>query len=108
MKKLKFKSAEEKKQYLENQASWEKLKSKYQAVPIKQKSSALEYSLTPPPGREYNRLPSLSTSGNNSASLKSAQKYTGDKVLGVSIIHKSCLQPIFSQQEAVDVASMRR
>ena len=34
--------------------------------------------------------------------------YTGDKVLGVSIVHKSCLQPVFSETQAKDFASMRR
>lgn len=35
-------------------------------------------------------------------------KYTGDKLIGVTIIHKSCLQPIFSQEQAIDAAHMRR
>ena len=34
--------------------------------------------------------------------------YTGDKLLGISIVHKSCLQPVFSEQEAKDFSSMRR
>jgi hypothetical protein len=29
-------------------------------------------------------------------------------MLGITIVHKSCLQPVFSQQAAVDAASMRR
>lgn len=36
------------------------------------------------------------------------REYTGDKMLGISIIHKSCLQPVFSQEAAVDAANMRR
>jgi hypothetical protein len=36
------------------------------------------------------------------------KEYTGDKMIGISIIHKSCLQPIFSEQAAKDVANMRR
>lgn len=34
--------------------------------------------------------------------------YTGDKMIGVSILHKSCLQPVFNEQAAKDAASMRR
>jgi len=52
-------------------------------------------------------IPSLLTPGGD-CNLKETPKYTGDKMIGISIIHKSCLQPIFSQQEAIDAASMRR
>ena len=34
--------------------------------------------------------------------------YTGDKLLGIAVMHKSCLVPIFSQEEAESVAKMRR
>ncbi len=37
-----------------------------------------------------------------------AKVYTGDKVVGIAVMHKSCLQPIFNDQEAVDSAHMRR
>lgn len=40
--------------------------------------------------------------------LPPKKTYTGDKVLGVTVLHKSCLQPVFSQEEAVDAAKMRR
>ena len=39
---------------------------------------------------------------------KPTHSYTGEKILGVSIIHKSCLQPIFNEEAAHDAASMRR
>jgi hypothetical protein len=57
--------------------------------------------------RATTKHPSLVTPG-GSASLKEIPVYTGDQMIGISIIHKSCLQPIFSKQAAVDVASMRR
>ncbi len=34
--------------------------------------------------------------------------YTGDRLLGIAVMHKSCLVPIFSQEEAESVAKMRR
>jgi hypothetical protein len=52
-------------------------------------------------------IPSLVTPGGD-CSLKEIPTYTGDQMIGISIIHKSCLQPIFSKQAAIDVASMRR
>ena len=36
------------------------------------------------------------------------KEYTGDKMVGIAIMHKSCLQPIFSEQAAKESASMRR
>lgn len=34
--------------------------------------------------------------------------YTGDKVVGIAVMHKSSLQPVFSQREAEESAKMRR
>jgi hypothetical protein len=34
--------------------------------------------------------------------------YTGDKIIGVAVMHKSNLVPIFNEQAAVEVAQMRR
>lgn len=39
---------------------------------------------------------------------KPIQAYTGDKMIGVAVMHKSCLQPVFSQEQAEDSAKMRR
>ncbi len=50
--------------------------------------------------------------GSASAALdtfkREVQKYTGDKVLGIATMHKSNAVPIFSNDQAVDVAKMRR
>lgn len=43
-----------------------------------------------------------------STALKEPLMYSGDKMLGVTILHKSNLVPVFSQQEAMDAANMRR
>lgn len=42
------------------------------------------------------------------ATAKPTMQYTGDNMKGISIMHKSCLQPIFSNEEAKAAASMRR
>jgi hypothetical protein len=36
------------------------------------------------------------------------QKYTGDNIVGIGTMHKSNAVPIFSDQEAKDISSMRR
>jgi hypothetical protein len=44
-----------------------------------------------------------------SACAKPEKKvYTGDKLIGIAVMHKSNLVPIFSTQEAEEVAKMRR
>ncbi len=60
------------------------------------------------PSRErLNSAPSKVTPGGNTA-VSSRPTYTGDKMLGVATMHKSNMIPIFSQEEAIEVANMRR
>lgn len=39
---------------------------------------------------------------------KERPMYTGDKLLGIAVMHKSNLVPVFSVQEATEIARMRR
>jgi len=50
---------------------------------------------------------SFATAGHTGAK-KEEQKYTGDKLIGIAVMHKSCLQPVFTKESAKDSASMRR
>ncbi len=36
------------------------------------------------------------------------RQYTGDKIVGIGTLHKSNAVPVFSDQEAKDLSSMRR
>lgn len=55
---------------------------------------------------EINRLNPLD--GMGVAPKAEVPVYTGTKMVGIAVQHKSCLQPIFSQEEAVESATMRR
>jgi hypothetical protein len=57
--------------------------------------------------RETAYHPSLNT---HSGSTAPAEKkvYTGDKMLGIAVMHKSNLVPIFTEENAVEVSKMRR
>lgn len=70
----------------------------------------LKTSAVQPARRDDHRdIPSVSfTNLSVSTSKYEPLKYSGDRLVGISIVHKSCLQPVFSQQEATDVAHMRR
>lgn len=57
--------------------------------------------------RSTRHIPSLDT-GIGNATKRQDPQYTGTKVLGIALQHKSCFQPIFNQQAAIDSANMRR
>lgn len=112
--KVKFKSAEEAQRARQLDRDWSDLQKKWgvdadtKRITKAMKAPALEYKLTAPAGRETQQIGSRDTGHLGAISSKQIPKYTGDEILGVSIIHKSCLQPIFSQKEAIDAATMRR
>jgi len=108
MKKLKFKSAEEKRRYEENERSWQQLQQKYAPKKVlASASSKLEYSLSNPPGRDRLDLPSKMTPGGSTA-RRDSRVYSGTAMIGVGTMHKSNMVPIFRDQDAKDIASMRR
>lgn len=59
------------------------------------------------PNRLTDHIPSVDSRAGVASKAESKQ-YTGDECIGVAVMHKSCLQPIFSQQSAKDAARMRR
>lgn len=111
-KRTKWPSAEAKRRAQELEQSWkektEKFKtmSKVSSKPVSTRVAA--QSPRVPPGRETPKIPSLNSWITGAVSSKPSQQYTGDCVKGIAVMHKSCLQPVFNQQEAIDSASMRR
>ena len=112
--KPKFRDAASAQRARELDESWKQLQAKWEVDADEKKRARalaapkLEYSLSTPHGRSSNNhIPSLN-SGDGIASSKPSMQYTGDKMLGITIVHKSCLQPVFSQEAAIDAANMRR
>lgn len=60
-----------------------------------------------PPGREPQVIPSRD-SGMGVAAAPATKVYTGTKIKGIGTMHKSNAVPIFSDEEAQDIAHMRR
>lgn len=58
--------------------------------------------------RTTEHIPSLYTTGYSACVKKEDKVYTGDKVVGIGTMHKSNAVPIFNDNEAKDIASMRR
>ena len=90
--------------------SWNELLKKYAPkTPVKEVRQELRevYSLGIPACRETPKHPSLK-SGYHDCTKKQSPVYTGDKVKGIGTLHKSNAVPIFSDEEAVAIATMRR
>lgn len=107
--KKKWASAEQKRQAELLDAEWQALKDRYTPT-IKAKSGCSSYVSPKPMRRDDNqpRIPSLDTGVKGAVNVRMPMQYTGNELIGISVIHKSCLQPIFTRQEAIDAAKMRR
>ena len=100
-----------------NAESWQQLLEKYDIKPTaKVRKTVQSTSRFNPivsagpvldPKRTTNHIPSVDT-GVGIAAKPADKVYTGDKCLGVAILHKSCLQPVFNTENAKDIAKMRR
>jgi len=60
-----------------------------------------------PPGRETAKIASLDT-GWVPCTKTTDKVYTGTKIKGIGTMHKSNAVPVFSDQEAKEISSMRR
>lgn len=110
--KIKFRNADEARKARELAAEWDKLKEKW-AVPAKEKRVGKifePYRSAPAPHiRDTGpRLPSLNPHDMRAAPKAETKVYTGTKMLGIGTMHKSNSVPIFSDDEAQDIARMRR
>jgi hypothetical protein len=67
------------------------------------------YNLSMPVGRATsNHLPSRNTGEAGAVTYKASPQYTGTKIKGIGTMHKSNAVPVFSDEEAHDIATMRR
>jgi regulatory protein YycI of two-component signal transduction system YycFG len=108
--KKKWASAEQKRQAELLAADWEKLKAKYDSPNSVSKKNTKK-SFTPPVSIRRDtgpRIPSLDTGHKGAVTVKQTPQYTGNKIVGIGTMHKSNAVPIFSDQEAKDISSMRR
>jgi hypothetical protein len=112
--KVKFRNAEEARKSRELDDQWNALQKKWgvEAEDKKRKramsAEALTYSLPTPVGRTNTHHIRSLNSGAGVATLAPAKVYTGTKIKGIGTMHKSNAVPIFSDEEAVAIANMRR
>ena len=111
--KRKFRTAAGAAQARELQESWQGLLSQHgikAAANSRRKKTDFEPMKRAPlsyRGSDQPRIPSLPFTGEVCA--RPAEKvYTGDKIKGIGTMHKSNAVPIFTDEEARDIARMRR
>jgi hypothetical protein len=108
-------SAEAKQLAQKRQAEWdrkliefEKLTPKFSTGPYNApKKTMQDFMPRTPPGRETAPIPSQDTGWVPCVKIHD-QEYTGTKIKGIGTMHKSNAVPVFSDEEAKDISSMRR
>jgi len=113
--KVKFASAEHARKARELDESWKELQKRWGVEAEERKRRRAmsaeplkgNYSLAIPADRSTAHIKSLGQD-NGVATLAPAKVYTGTKVKGIATMHKSNAVPVFSDEEAVAISSMRR
>ena len=108
--KQKFRNSEQAQKARDLDKSWQDILNKYAppAKKSKQPFKKLKYSLSVPEGRSTKHIKSVDTGHLGAVTIKKPMQYTGDKMIGIGTMHKSNAVPIFTDDEAKQISSMRR
>jgi len=113
--KVKFRNADEARKARELEEDWKTLQKKWGIEQEQRKQTrAMKTPIYQPPkltyrGMDAPRIPSLNNGIDSASATKAEAKvYTGTKIKGIGTMHKSNAVPIFSDDEARDIAHMRR
>ena len=113
--KVKFRNADEARKARELDKEWKELQKRWgieaeENRKVKAlKAPPLNYNLGATGGRDIGpKIASRDTGHLGAVRTKEIPKYTGTKVKGIGTMHKSNAVPIFSDEEAHDIAKMRR
>lgn len=109
--KQKFRNADEARKARELAQEWEQKQKEWSKLSPKVKPAKKQdwtYSVTIPVGRQGTKIASLDTGHTGPVTTKQIPQYTGTKIIGIGTMHKSNAVPIFSDEEAKDISTMRR
>jgi hypothetical protein len=113
--KRKFRNAAEAQKARQLDQEWKELQQRWGIEQEERKrrramsAPPLSYTLSAPPGRSTsNHIPSRNTGEAGTSTNTPIKQYTGTKVKGIGTMHKSNAVPIFSDEEARDISTMRR
>lgn len=112
--KVKFRNSAEAQKARQLDAEWRELQKKWEVDADNKKrkralaAEPLQYKLSAPAGRETQRIASRDTGHSGAVRTKDIPQYTGTKIIGIGTMHKSNAVPIFSDEQAVEISTMRR
>lgn len=112
--KVKFRNSAEAQKARQLDSDWKELQAKWgvEAEEKKRKralmAEPLTYKLSAPVGRETKHIASLDTGHTGAVRTKDIPQYTGTKIIGIGTMHKSNAVPVFSDEEAKAISTMRR
>lgn len=112
--KVKFRNSTEAQKARQLDAEWKQLQAKWGVETEEKKrkralaAEPLLYKLSAPVGRETKHISSLNTGHLGAVRTKEIPQYTGTKIIGIGTMHKSNAVPIFSDEQAVEISTMRR
>jgi len=113
--KQKYRNSEQARKARELEESWKEMQKRWGVEADEKKrrralaAEPLVYSLPTPVGRtNTHHIKSLDTGHSGPVSSKPNPQYTGTKILGIGTMHKSNAVPVFSDEEAISISSMRR
>ena len=111
--KQKWASAEQKQKSEQLDADWQELQKRWSTdVEQAKRSRALKAKpyvpAVNPRLAELRAAPSVADTHTGAVTIKQTPQYTGTKIVGIGTMHKSNAVPIFSDQEAKEISSMRR
>lgn len=107
-----FRTAEAAAAARKNREAWQQLLNKYDIASTDRRSRPADPVRLPTESGMYRRdtgprIPSVD-SGQGSTSAPAAKQYTGTLIKGIATMHKSNAVPILDEEQARDVAHMRR
>lgn len=97
-------------QKLKEAKAWDEQQSRYGNINVSTKFQTLQQPRTNilrDGANDFKHVQSIKTDRFDTFKPK-GNVYTGTSVIGIAVQHKSCLQPIFSNEAARDSAAMRR
>jgi len=112
--KVKFRNSAEAQKARQLDADWKELQKKWEVDADDKKrkralaAEPLQYKLSAPVGRETKQITSLDTGHKGAVRTKDIPQYTGTKIIGIGTMHKSNAVPVFSDEEAKAISTMRR
>lgn len=104
----KFRTSNQAKASRKSKSDWQALLDKYGVNPEKKKRKVLtSYSLEIPELRRTAEIPSLN-SDFYSVTKQESPIYSGDAIIGLSVLHKSNAVPVTRHQDILEISKMRR